>query len=479
MSGEAEQQRAALRPVKESVEDQLLSMPGVVGVDIGEKISKGKATGEQSIIVFVEAKKAKSSLAAGALVPAEINGVKTDVQELVIELQPARLQLDVDRQIDATSYPTLHGGISMGPSRSIFMSPPDVPSAGNYVFVGTLGAMVRDRASGATMALTNFHVACVDSGWAVGNRMVQPGRVDGGNPATQEFGALTRAQLTENTDGAVVTVDAAKAWDYTVEGIGDVAGTAVASTGMAVQKRGRTTEHTFGNVVSTDATVSINYGDGLGSRTLRHQIRIATDTAQSARFSDHGDSGSTVMDMSRNVVGLLFAGSSDGSTTFANPIAAALDELGVDMLVRPAVVLTRPVMTCFNTRITICEITRPSTCHVVTRTAICHLRTRPEICDVVTRTTVCLTRPVVCNVVTRPVICDNQVTRPLCDVVTRGGCPGDWQNPGDVINPGPRGDFDSMASNYDTGGFEADPAYLAGYLAALEEITALDEESEN
>ncbi|SMY11567.1 hypothetical protein BJEO58_01152 [Brevibacterium jeotgali] len=39
------------------------------------------------------------------------------------------------------------------------------------------------------------------------------------------------------------------------------------------------------------------------------------------------------MDADNNVVGLLFAGSTDGSTTFANPVATALDELGVDLAV--------------------------------------------------------------------------------------------------------------------------------------------------
>ena len=84
-------------------------------------------------------------------------------------------------------------------------------------------------------------------------------------------------------------------------------------------------------MASAEATLSLDYGDGLGTRTLRHQVRIVTDTARSPRFSEGGDSGSVVMDMDRNVVGLLFAGSTDGSTTFANPIAAALDELGAEL----------------------------------------------------------------------------------------------------------------------------------------------------
>ena len=80
-------QRAAIRPVKESVEDELIARPGVVAVDIAEKETDGRKTGELSIVVFVEEKKPKGKLGKGALIPAEIDGVRTDVQELEIELQ--------------------------------------------------------------------------------------------------------------------------------------------------------------------------------------------------------------------------------------------------------------------------------------------------------------------------------------------------------------------------------------------------------
>ncbi len=322
---------ATIRPVKEAIEDELLARPGIVGVDIGEKVSGGQNTGQASILVFVEQKKPVEALPPGEVIPREVDGVKTDVQELVIELQSVRQLLVTDRQIDAAAYPVLAGGISMGPARRVRLEPPEVETPGEYVFVGTLGAMVRDRTTGATMAMTNFHVACVNEEWTVGDRIVQPSRVDGGDVTSQQFGSLSRAVLSENTDGAVILVDGAKRWDGEVVGIGAVAGSAVATREMAVQKRGRTTEHTFGTVASTEATLSLDYGDGLGTRTLRSQVRITTDTARSERFSEGGDSGSVVMDLDRNVVGLLFAGSTDGSTTFANPIAVALDELGVDL----------------------------------------------------------------------------------------------------------------------------------------------------
>lgn len=440
-----QQARALIRPVKESVEDELIARPGVVGVDIAEKVSGGKPTGKLAIVVFVEAKKAPSRVAKGDLIPAEINGIPTDVQELTIELQPAMLKLDdISGLVDATAYPSLHGGIGMGPRRSVYLTPPEVPTAGNYVFVGTLGAMVRDRATGATMALTNFHVACV-KGWAVGDRMVQPSLVDDAGAAT-EFGSLTRSVLSEGVDGALVTLDAGKSWTATIEQLGNVAGVGTATVGMAVEKRGRTTEHTFGTVVSTDFTLSVNYGDPVGTRTLRHQLRIQTDTARSARFSDHGDSGSVIVDGTRHVVGLLFAGSNDGVYTFANPIAGVQDELGVDILV-PAVgpIITRPV---------ICDV-------VVTRRVSCNLTSRLIACPPVSRVVICnpVSRIIDCNPITRTITC--RPTRlPVCDLqVTRGGC--------DIPIPDP-GPF--AGDHGDQGGLGEE--FLAGYLAALEAVAA-------
>ncbi|CAN7219476.1 hypothetical protein [Knoellia sp. LjRoot47] len=465
MATQSEQaaQRAAIRPVKESVEDRLIATPGVVAVDIAEKETGGRKTGELSIVVFVDKKKPKSRLAKDALIPTEIDGVKTDVQELVIELQPAFRKVDdAELFVDPSNYPTLAGGISIGPRRSVFLSPPDVPSAGNYVFVGTLGAMVRDRASGATMALTNFHVACVNNTWTVGDRMVQPSLVDGGAP-TGEFGSLTRAVLSENVDGAVITVDTSEPWTATVTGVGDVNGSTPATVGMAVQKRGRTTEHTFGTVASTDFTVTIDYGSDVGSRTLRHQIRIDTDTTRNPRFSDHGDSGSVVLDTSRNVVGLLFAGSNDGSMTFANPVQAALDELGVDLVTAPVLTLTRPIGTCLNTRISVCLRTRLELSCPTIRTRI------PALCPTF------VTRPAVCDFVTRPVVCDLEVTRPGCTLPTRA-CGGEWERPpiDQWVRGGRQDGYGASAREIESA---ADEAFWTGYRAALEEVDALDSAS--
>ena len=108
---------ARIRPTKEQVEDELLALDGVVGVDIGEKISDGKPTGEMSIVVYVEKKVAPSKVARSQKVPAELDGIPTDVQELVIELQGGPGLYAGDPLSDTSKHTTIRGGISIGPSR--------------------------------------------------------------------------------------------------------------------------------------------------------------------------------------------------------------------------------------------------------------------------------------------------------------------------------------------------------------------------
>jgi hypothetical protein len=322
--------RQAVRTVKEQVEDELLGHANVTGVDIGPKIKGGVDTGELSIVVYVDKK--RKTIAAKDRIPETVKGIKTDVQEEVIVLHPAMVRLaDEELMVDPAEYATLEGGMSIGPCRAIYLEPPDVPAPGNYIFVGTLGAIVRDKANSAAMMLTNFHVACVTDTWAVGDDITQPSRVDGGACPSDTVGEITRAVLSENVDGAVLSLNGDRPFQCSILEIGEVKGTAAAALGMAVRKRGRTTGLTYGSVTSADYTTTIDYGDGLGSHTLKHQIRIAVDSAKSTQFGNSGDSGSVVVDNNNNVIGLYFAGTTTGAIGVANPIAAVLSELDIEV----------------------------------------------------------------------------------------------------------------------------------------------------
>jgi hypothetical protein len=302
--------------IKRQVEQRYIDQSGVTGIDVGYKEVGGELTDQIAVRVHVARK--TDDIPPDQRVPEEIHGAVTDVVERVYELHvtsvPARSLL-----ADAKHYSPLQGGVSMGPSRAI----------GGSIFAGTLGAVVIDNETQDRVALTNFHVAAVDSTGQVGDRMVQPSRIEHGNVPQDEFGATLRLVLSDHVDGAVVSIDEDQQTSCDIAEIGAVRGTKTASLGMAVRKRGRTTELTHGSVDGISATIQVDYGDGIGVRTLRDQVSITAATSPDAVFSDHGDSGSVIVDEQGFVVALLFAGA--GSNTVGNPITAVLQELNVSM----------------------------------------------------------------------------------------------------------------------------------------------------
>jgi hypothetical protein len=68
-----------VRRVKTRAEKDLLTLPGVTGIGIGNKITRGKMTELLAIQVFV--KKKDPDISPANCVPAEIDGVPTDVIE--------------------------------------------------------------------------------------------------------------------------------------------------------------------------------------------------------------------------------------------------------------------------------------------------------------------------------------------------------------------------------------------------------------
>ena len=308
--------------IKQAAEKKILSMKGVTGIDVGYKYVGGKRTDEIAIRVHV-AKKVKG-LSKAESIPGNIDGIQTDVLQNVFEPQYMKVKPEdmISAQADTGAYSPLKGGVSIGPDRVI----------GGYVFVGTLGAPVVDIATNKTMLLSNFHVMCVDTGWHVGDVMDQPGRVDGGSIANR-VATLSRGVLSSHVDGAVSLLDAGKSTVCEIVDIGTIRGTAAAVLNAPVRKRGRTTLLTYGFVDAINATISINYGGAIGTRTLTNQIGVRPDTAHNPKFSDHGDSGSVVVDANNKVVGLLFAGNTS-CYTYMNTINFVLSELNIRMCVK-------------------------------------------------------------------------------------------------------------------------------------------------
>jgi len=307
-----------MREIKKSLEKDFFQKKGVTGVDIGYKYVDGKKTDELVIRVYVETKK---DVSKKEMIPKEIDGVKTDVIERTFVLHPLSISIDeLETHEDATKYSSLKGGMSIGPCRSV----------GGYVFVGTLGCMVRDRVTNKPMLLSNYHVMCIDNGWNIGDKIAQPGLVDTGSCPADVVGELQRASVGGEVDCAVAS-HTDRGFSCSILDIGDVKGKAVATNGMALRKRGRTTSLSYGTVDTVDLSVSVAY-EGIGNVILTNQIGISPDTSRNEMFGDHGDSGSVVLDNNNNVVGLYFAGSEDGYGV-ANPIDTVLDTMNVDICI--------------------------------------------------------------------------------------------------------------------------------------------------
>lgn len=68
--------------VKKASQARLLAIPGVHAVGVGGKLVGGRSTAEPAIMVFLTEKRGLADLAPHEVVPADIEGVKTDVVEL-------------------------------------------------------------------------------------------------------------------------------------------------------------------------------------------------------------------------------------------------------------------------------------------------------------------------------------------------------------------------------------------------------------
>jgi len=329
--------------IKKAKGSHLVSLKGkmnVNGVGIGHKISAGKNTGQNCVTVLVRKKLAASDLSAKDMIPKSIDGVPTDVLEIG---HVVALKLRTDRWRPAP------GGVSIG----------------HYaITAGTLGALVKDATTGESLILSNNHVMANSNDASVGDVILQPGPVDGGQnpqdrianlerfvriefqgdsgggtcPISNSIASVLNALakmvgsshrlISKNMAAAVANeVDAAVAklaWSDVASSeiidIGVITGVKPVALGMALRKSGRTTSTTTGTVQVIDTNVDVGYG---GSKIATFENQIVAGA-----MSSPGDSGSLVVDGSEPLaVGLLFAGSD--TTTVINPIDRVMALLNI------------------------------------------------------------------------------------------------------------------------------------------------------
>lgn len=325
--------------VKELHKAKILSKPNVVGVGTGYRSRAGRAVGELCVVALVRQKIPRAGLPRQDLVPAEVGGIPTDVVQVGhIKALAAR----TDRWRPAL------GGVSIGH---------------HLVTAGTLGSVVRDASSGERLILSNNHVLANNNQAQIGDAILQPGRVDGGQTGTDTIATLLRyepirfnesqatcelalafAQLGNRVarmmgskhrvkafysdpdasnlvDAACARpVDETEVLDEILE-LGAVNGILPPDLGMNVRKSGRTTGLTTGRIVVMNVTVDVDYGDG----SARFEDQIVTSP-----MSQPGDSGSLlVAGDALKAVGLLFAGSDQ--VTLHNSITNVQNALGITL----------------------------------------------------------------------------------------------------------------------------------------------------
>jgi hypothetical protein len=304
--------------VRQLHEVELLTLDGVVGVAESYKVKAGKPTKEWAVLVLVEEKRRKSEVGKSDLVPAEIDGVPTDVVEV------GKIEALV---FNAKTRPALPG-FSIGH---------------HAITAGTFGCVVRDirrsdpqPGAGDYLILSNNHVLADINAGKPGDLILQPGPFDGGLFPSDAVAILDRFEPIvlskfvgpfgyNLVDAAVAKPSHSRNITASIIGVIMPQGVNQARVGTFVIKVGRTTQVTGGNVIAVNATVAVGYGSA-GIGLFQHQILT---TAMAAP----GDSGSLLMDRSLNAVGLLFAGSSQ--ITVHNHIADVEAALGVRPVCAP------------------------------------------------------------------------------------------------------------------------------------------------
>lgn len=298
---------------------KLLKMKNVHTVGIGYKIKDGKKTDVLSIICSVEQKVPPNDLAKKDLIPIRLGPALTDV---IVVRKIKALKTRTDRWRPAP------GGVSIGHEK---------------ITAGTLGCLVTK--GGRIYILSNNHVLADSNQGAIGSAILQPGKADGGEfpkdriatlaefveikwlggegcpiskaaaglgnifakaaRSKSQLQAIRQEEVFNLVDAAIARPNDDKDVLNEILDIGVLSGgvNITPSLGMRIQKSGRTTAVTEDEILQLDVSTQVQYGDG--------KIALFEDQLMTGPMSAPGDSGSAILDMDKNLVGLLFAGSDD------------------------------------------------------------------------------------------------------------------------------------------------------------------------
>ena len=321
--------------VKEAVERELRKIPGVHAVGIGPKITNGKLTGEIAIQVLLPKKKPLEQIPPEHIVPAEIEGIKTDILEIpgfVASALP-----------DTSSYRPLKGGSQV--------------RAGGGLGSGTLACLAKTTGDPIqVVALSNHHV--LFSGTAKGPSCwgCTSGSNVGQPTLSDVIGTNLRGIVNEQIDAAIAVVNDGVQYLAEIQDFGlisSVRSTPITQNDLLniamqtppnnkfwVNKRGRTTGLTRGWLGSAQLTGGpVHWPDGSVQREhYVNQLLILPQAftgaptpppAGSHPVVESGDSGSLVLDDSHQAVALLFGDATSDSTSpfFGSALACHISDV--------------------------------------------------------------------------------------------------------------------------------------------------------
>lgn len=321
--------------------------PNVRSVGMGFKYVGGVRTDRVSIVIGVEKKRPARLLKADEFLPAEIDGIRTDVREL--KFRARHLGLEKESRIAPLEYTQRKrpcpGGFSIGHEK---------------ITAGTLGGPIIRQ--GELGVLSNAHVLANVNDGSLGDYILQPGPYDGGQFEADRFAQLeatvainagggggggcigqipwppwqrlrkkARERLEQpdpnRVDCAFGKMVKLEDLERVVYRIGPIVGINPAlELNQHVRKCGRTTELQAGLVDQLNVSSIVDYG-GFYANFTNQTLIIGVAGA----FSAPGDSGSWIVNDSNELCGLLFAGGEDESgrdVTLANNMDDVLAYLG-------------------------------------------------------------------------------------------------------------------------------------------------------
>ena len=191
---------------------------------------------------------------------------------------------------------------------------------------GTLGTRVFDK-DGNKLILSNTHIFAPH--WSapvtIGDPIIQPGSLDGGNHPLDTLATLLRYSIIDFggvrdnlLDAAIASpINPADVLDEVLQ-IGPVTDIAAPVEGMPIKMVGRTSGLKLGFITDLNVEVLVTYDV---------DIAIFSKQGLATRMARPGDSGSLLVDATNRAVGLVFAGS-DQVTVFT-PITTVLSLLNI------------------------------------------------------------------------------------------------------------------------------------------------------